>query len=76
MIIFKKNFCLPIYIKEGEIVMATIIENLNGRRLIRVSTDDIISIVREYQSINCDTNSYEKTRQVLDKKDIYLPEDV
>ncbi len=56
--------------------MATIIENLNGRRLIRVSTDDIISIVREYQSINCDTNSYEKTRQVLDKKDIYLPEDV
>ena len=55
--------------------MSTIVENLNGRRLIRVSTDDIISLVREYQSINCNTNSYEETRKELDKKNIYLPED-
>ena len=54
--------------------MATIIENQNGRRLIRLSTDDIISIVKEYQNICCSTNSYEETRQELDKKDIYIPE--
>ena len=55
--------------------MATIVENLNGRRLIRVSTDDIISLVREYQTVNCNTKSYEETRTLLDKKNIYLPED-
>ena len=55
--------------------MATIVENLNGRRLIRVSTDDIISLVREYQTVNCNTKSYEETRKLLDKKNIYLPED-
>lgn len=55
--------------------MATIIENENGRRMIRVSTDDIIMLVKEYQNICCSTNSYEKTRQELDKKDIYIPED-
>ncbi len=56
--------------------MATIIENLNGRRLIRVSTDDIIALVREYQTVQCNTKCYEQTRKELDKKNIYLPEDL
>ncbi len=55
--------------------MATIIENQSGRRLIRVSTDDIISLVKEYQNICCTTNTYEETRKELDKKDFYIPED-
>lgn len=55
--------------------MATIVENQNGRRLIRVSTDDVIALVREYQNISCLTASYEETRKELDKRDLYLPED-
>lgn len=56
--------------------MATIIENIHGRRLIRVSTDDVISIVKEYQQKTCDSPSYEITRQRLDCSEIYLPEDL
>ena len=55
--------------------MAEIIENMNGRRFIRVSTDDIISLVREYQQYACESSSYREIREKLDKKDIYLPED-
>lgn len=56
--------------------MATIVENLNGRRLIRVSTDDVISLVKEYQNIACQTSSYEEIRQKLDRYPLYLPEDL
>lgn len=55
--------------------MAKILENTNGRRLIQVSTDDIIALVREYQTARCSSNSYEETRKLLDKKYIYIPED-
>lgn len=55
--------------------MAKILENTNGRRLIQVSTDDIIALVREYQTASCSSNSYEETRKLLDKKYIYIPED-
>lgn len=54
--------------------MATIVENMHGRRLIRMSTDDVISIVREYQA--CSTGSYKETREKLDKTEIYVPEDL
>lgn len=56
--------------------MATIVENMHGRRTIRMTTDDIISIVREYQSIACSSQSYRETREKLDKAEIYIPEDV
>ncbi len=55
--------------------MATIIENLHGRRSIRVSTDDVISIIKEYQAIACEALSYEEIREKLNKKDLYIPED-
>ena len=55
--------------------MAEIIENLHGRRLIRVSTDDVISLVREYQNYACESTSYEEIRSKLDKAELYLPED-
>ena len=56
--------------------MATIVENLNGRRLIRVSTDDVISIVREYQNSTYNLATYDEIRKKLDKTEIYLPEDL
>lgn len=56
--------------------MATIVENMHGRRTIRMTTDDIISIVREYQTIACSSLSYRETREKLDRAEIYIPEDV
>ena len=56
--------------------MATIIENRKGRRIIRVSTDDIISLVREYQICACSCSTYSEIRRKLNNKDIYIPEDV
>lgn len=56
--------------------MAAIVENMHGRRLIRISTDDVISIVKEYQNCACESESYKETREKLNKKEIYLPEDL
>lgn len=56
--------------------MAKIIENKKGRRLIRLSTDDVISVVREYQNTVVNVGSYSEIRQKLDSAELYLPEDV
>ena len=56
--------------------MAKIIENLNGRRIIRLNTNDIINIFREYQNITSGLFDYNAIRQKLDITDLYLPEDI
>ena len=56
--------------------MAKIIENLNKRRIIRLNTNDIINIVREYQNITSGLFDYNAIRQKLDITDLYLPEDI
>ena len=56
--------------------MAKIIENNIGRRMIRLNTSDVISIVREYQNISCGKNCYEQVRKTLDSFEFYIPEDV
>ena len=56
--------------------MAKIIENSKGRRNIRLNTDDVISIVREYQLISSFGSSYEQIRERLDNIEFYLPEDI
>ena len=53
--------------------MARIIES--GRRLIKLSVDDILSVVREYQKTVQKSCCYEHTRELLSKRDFYLPED-
>lgn len=55
--------------------MARILENLTGRRTIQISTNDIISIVREYQRISGTEKNYEKIRNLLDKNNIFIAED-
>ena len=55
--------------------MAKIIENILGRKTIKISTDDIISIVREYQTLTYKAKSYEEIRQILSDNNFYLPED-
>lgn len=55
--------------------MAKVIENKNGRRIIRLNTDDIINIVREYQNNCIKCTGYKDIRSILDKVELYLPED-
>lgn len=54
--------------------MAKIIEN--KRRLIKMSVDDVLNIVRAYQTICQKSCCYEHTRELLSKADIYIPEDI
>ncbi len=56
--------------------MAVIIENRKGRRLIRLNTDDIICIVREYQNNVCGIYEYSEIRNKLNNIELYLPEEV
>ncbi|MBR6163431.1 hypothetical protein IKQ26_06050 [bacterium] len=56
--------------------MAKIIENKKGRRLISLTTDDVISIVREYQNAVLGIKKYSEIREELDKRDFYLPEEI
>ena len=53
--------------------MARIIEG--ERRIIKMSVDDILSIVREYQVICHNSCCLEHTRELLSKADFYIPED-
>ncbi len=53
--------------------MARIIEG--KRRIIRLSTDDVINIVQEYKRLTRRACCYEHTREILAKFPVYIPED-
>ena len=56
--------------------MAIVINNPTGRRMIRLSTDDVLSVVSMYQQkCNCKSFTHEEIRQILTSADLYLPED-
>ena len=63
-------------VKRGNEFMAKIIENEQGRRMVKMSVDDIISVVREYQRIVKNPKTYEAMRFILSQASMYLPEDV
>ena len=77
MILLKLIFNLSyIEIIKGEVFMAKIITEKDClRRTIRLSCDDVISIVREYQQLmkGCE---FDNAREVLENKVFYLPEDI
>jgi len=54
--------------------MARIIEN--DRRIIKLSVDDVINIVREYQKISFKSCCYEHLRELLAKNNFFIPEDI
>ena len=57
--------------------MAQIIDNPMGRRMIQLTIDDILMIVRLYQQkCNCKNFSYEEIRTTLASGQFYLPEDL
>lgn len=72
MIFIKLTNKMPIIY--AEVQMARIIEN--NRRIIKLSVDDIINIVREYQKICKNSCCYEHTRELLSKVNLYIPEEI
>ena len=57
--------------------MARIIENTTGgRRIIKLSTSDIISVIQEYQQLVGENRRGEDVRSILDDNVIFIPEDV
>ncbi len=57
--------------------MAKIIDYENsGRRIIRLSTADVLSVVREYQNYVHIRSGYEQTKDTLQNVVIYIPEDI
>ncbi|MDY6311313.1 MAG: hypothetical protein SPL73_08365 [Cyanobacteriota bacterium] len=54
--------------------MASIIES--KRRIIKLSVDDVLNIVREYQKLTHESCCYEHTREILAKHSLFIPEDV
>ena len=59
-----------------EVHMAKIIDSNFQRRIIQMTTDDIMSVVREYQRIVPRGCSYDEVRNCLNDTIIYIPEDV
>ncbi len=55
--------------------MARIIES-GGRRIIKMSVDDIISVIQDYQRIVPRFSSASEVRDYLSDTVIYIPEDV
>jgi hypothetical protein len=57
--------------------MARIIESQNGsRRMIKMSVEDIISIVQDYQRIVPRCSGIDDARDYLSDVAIFIPEDV
>lgn len=56
--------------------MAKIIENEAGRRIVKMSVDDIICVVREYQRVVQNPQTYEGIRMILSQACMYLPEEM
>ena len=57
--------------------MARIIESQNGtRRMIKMSTDDILSVVQDYQRIVPRHSSIVDAREYLSDTVIFIPEDL
>ena len=55
--------------------MARIIENEKGRRIVKMSVDDIISVVREYQRVVQNPKTYEGIRMILNQACMYFSMD-
>ena len=57
--------------------MARIIEtDGTGRRIIKMTTDDIISVVQDYQNLVHRGANYNEIRNCLENAVIYIPEDL
>lgn len=57
--------------------MAKIIENVSGRRMIKLSPDDVFMIIGQYQQ-QCSSRglTHEEARNLINSESFYLPEDI
>ena len=59
------------------VYMVKILENLDGKRkIVKLTTEDVISVVREYQRISYGCKTIEEIRSRLLDSVVYLPEDI
>jgi|APHig6443718053_1056840.scaffolds.fasta_scaffold00005_73 hypothetical protein len=57
--------------------MAKIIENSNGRRMIRLSVDDVFMVIGQYQQLSASKILQSvDARKLLSKNFVYLPEEL
>ncbi len=56
--------------------MAIIIENNTKRRTIKLSVNDIISIVQQYQTVTRGHSEAPIVRDLIEHSAFYVPEDV
>lgn len=58
--------------------MAKIVDNFEGRRMIRLSTEDVLMVVSLYQQqiYTLQQRTYDDVRERLDELQCYLPEEV
>ena len=71
---FTKVFLFLNRYKTWRFKMARIIEG--GRRIIKMSVDDILSVVQDYQRIVPRFSTTEDARDYLSDTVVYIPEDI
>ena len=54
--------------------MAKIIKG--QRRIVKLSTDDVLNLIREYQQLKRESCCYEHTREIKKKNCFFVPEDL
>ena len=54
--------------------MSKIIEN--SRRIVKLSTDDVLNVVRQYQQLVKKSSCYDHTREIIEKNPFFIPEDM
>jgi len=59
-----------------EVKMATIIENNTKRRTIKLSVEDVISIIQQYQTVTRGHTEAPVVRDIIKNSNFYVPEDV
>ena len=56
--------------------MAKIIENSKIRRTIKLSADDVLAVIKHYQTVTRGFKEARIVRLLLNDSEFYLPEDV
>ena len=56
--------------------MAKIIDTNSKRRMIKMSTDDVLCVISQYQTLTNGVVKYDSVRKILNQNSFYLPEDV
>ena len=56
--------------------MAKIVVTTTNRRIIKMSSDDVMSVISQYQSLMKGIKTYEQIRNILKQNAFYLPEDL